>query len=465
MSLLHEVLYFFIISFISLPLLIEKVFLYFLHSDVLEPPLIHSALEEESISSSCVVDTNLVPSPLPIHEDEIYVTPPPEVKHLCSHEEVENNSQSFRTLLPTVIPIEPPQPLAESNDQPTTFQIKIRNKFFKPLRLPCHLNPYPHDSFEYIPRFFGEEHVTAERHTKAFENFIDQFEIVHEDVVMRFFSHSLSEDVVLWFRCMELGSIGSWTELYHAFLKCCDENKSLDQYWSDFNSLRRGEDEALVVFNMRFYSVYHNMLVEIRPTKTSSMVYYIMAQHLELVFLLRERKSSSLIHLFEDAIEVEESIRSRRWVHKQANVHIQEEEDYQSISNSEQGYINYGSDLEQEPGSRYDSQMESVPSSFADFYGGRDAHLYDDHFSYHFEHGAVVGCINSCMLLTDQSYFDLNPISPLIDDHFSGGKDAAADDQDLFSDEGEGDSFVCREFFFRRVSWSSKEAKIMSYFP
>jgi hypothetical protein len=75
------------------------------------------------------------------------------------------------------------------------------------------------------------------------------------------------------------GSIGSWTELCHAFLKCWGENKSLDQYWLEFNALRRGEEEALAVFNMRFYSVYHSMHVEIKPTETAAMVYYVMAQH------------------------------------------------------------------------------------------------------------------------------------------------------------------------------------------
>jgi hypothetical protein len=190
---------------------------------------------------------------------------------------------------------------------------------------------------------------------EAFETLIDQFEILHEDVVMRMFSHSLSGDVAVWFRCLEAGSIGSWTELYHTFLKGWGENKSLDQYWSEFNASRRGEDEALVFFNKRFFSVYHSMPVEIRPTETSAMVYYIMAQHLELVFLLRERKSSSLIHMFEDAIEVEENIRASRWTHKQADLHIQEEEDCQFVSESKQGYSNYGSDLEQEPrNSHYD---------------------------------------------------------------------------------------------------------------
>jgi hypothetical protein len=135
---------------------------------------------------------------------------------------------------------------------------------FKPLRLPHDLHPYPCYSFENLPRFSGEDHITTENHLEAFERFVDQFEIVHDDVVMSLFSQSLSGDVVVWFRCLEAGFVGSWTELCHAFLKCWGENKSLDQYWFVFNALGRGEEEALVVFNMRFYSVYHSIPMEIR---------------------------------------------------------------------------------------------------------------------------------------------------------------------------------------------------------
>jgi hypothetical protein len=149
MSSLHEVLYFLVSSFFSFASFIEKKFLSFVHFDVLEPPLIHS--EEESIPSSCVADIDLVPSPLPIHEDEICITPPLGIECPCSPEEVEDNSWSSQTSLPLVFPTKPPQPLIESHDQPTTFQIKIRNKLFKPLRLPYYLNPYPHDFFEYLP--------------------------------------------------------------------------------------------------------------------------------------------------------------------------------------------------------------------------------------------------------------------------------------------------------------------------
>jgi hypothetical protein len=72
--------------------------------------------------------------------------------------------------------------------------------------------------------------------------------------------------------------------------------------------LRRGEEEALAVFNMRFYNVYHSIPVEIRPTETAAMVYCVMAHHSELFLLPRERKYTYLSQLFMDSEEVEESL-------------------------------------------------------------------------------------------------------------------------------------------------------------
>jgi hypothetical protein len=99
--------------------------------------------------------------------------------------------------------------------------------------------------------------------------------------------------------------------------------------------LKRGEEEALAFFNRRFYSVYHSMPMEIRPIETVAMVYYVMAHHPELVFLLRERKYSSLRHLFEDVEEVKENIRPSKGVHMQAyleKLHVPKEEDCHHVS-------------------------------------------------------------------------------------------------------------------------------------
>jgi hypothetical protein len=468
MSFIHEILFLFINSFLSFPSHIKRIILCFVYSDDNRPSFIYPSLEEENMPSSCVVDTDLVSSPLPIHKSEICIASPLEIDHPCSPEEVENNSQSSQISLPSVIPVEPCHQLVNPHDQPTAFQIKIRNKLFKPLRLPLDLHPYPLYSFEYLPRFSGEDHITAERHLGAFENFVDQFEIVHEDVTMRLFSHSLSGDVVVWFRCLEVGSIGSWTELCHAFLKCWGENKSLDQYWFEFNDLRRGEEEALVVFNRRFYSVYHSMPVEIRPTETVAMVYYVMAQHSELVLLLRERKSSSLRQLFEDAEEVEENIKASKGVRTQAMkncIYMQKICMFQILSKKtvsmfqilskktvsmfqipEQEDSEYNSDLEQQQGGGCDSHLETDPSIFADSMG-RNAYPSYDQFLGHFEHVAVVDCIDNYTLLADHSYDVLNPVAPLSYDHSYEEETATVDDQELFSKEQGSLLFTSREAF------------------
>ena len=123
---------------------------------------------------------------------------------------------------------------------------------FKPLRLPCHLNPYPFDFFKYLPRFFGYDHVTVERHLLDFEKFLDQFEIVHHDVIMRIFSKNLFRDPVEWFKGLRVDSISSWIKFSNTFLKHWGDNKYLDLYLSDFYALKREEDETLPIFNRRF---------------------------------------------------------------------------------------------------------------------------------------------------------------------------------------------------------------------
>ena len=161
MRFIHEILFLFIISFISFPSHIKKIILFFVYSNNNRPSFIYPSLKEENMPSSCVVDIDLVSSPLPIHKSEICIASPLEIDCPCSPEEVENNSQSSQISLPSIIPTEPCHQLINPHDQPTDFQIKIINKLFKPLRLPYRLNPYPLDSFEYLPRFSGEDHVTT----------------------------------------------------------------------------------------------------------------------------------------------------------------------------------------------------------------------------------------------------------------------------------------------------------------
>jgi hypothetical protein len=96
MSFLHEVLFFFINSFLSFPSHIKRIILCFVYSDDNNPSFIHPSLEGEDMPSSCVVDVNTVSSPQPIHKSEIYITYPLKIDHPCSLEEVEMIHSLFR---------------------------------------------------------------------------------------------------------------------------------------------------------------------------------------------------------------------------------------------------------------------------------------------------------------------------------------------------------------------------------
>jgi hypothetical protein len=212
--------------------------------------------------------------------------------------------------------------------------------------------------------------------------------------------------------------------------------------------LRRGEEEALAIFNRRFYNIYHSMPVEIRPTEIVAMVYYVIAQHPELVLLLRERKSSSLRHLFEYVVEVKENIRASKWVHTQAYLrNLHEQEDCPSVSDSEQEDSEYESDLEQQRGSGCDSHLELDPSIVTDFSMGRNAYQSYDQFLEHFEHVAVDDCIDNCMFLADHSFDVLNPVAPLSCDHSYEEETTTVDDQELVSKEKGGHLFARRDNF------------------
>jgi hypothetical protein len=97
------------------------------------------------------------------------------------------------------------------------FSPEKEKKMFKTLKLPSTLHPYPPKFLEYIPLFVGEYHIVDENHFGAFHNFIDNLEIMHEDVFMRLFTKYLVGHVALWFKNLEVASIGSWAELFGAF--------------------------------------------------------------------------------------------------------------------------------------------------------------------------------------------------------------------------------------------------------
>jgi hypothetical protein len=382
-----------------------------------------------------------------IHKDDHCISFPLESDQPCDLEKIEIVSDPVQILAPLVLISEPCHELVNSHDQPTAFQVKIRMKMFKPLKLPLLLHPYPDDCYEYLPLFSGENQTSAEGHAESFLDFVDRFSITHEDVIMRLFSKYLIKDAATWFKSLRTNSIGSWTEFSNAFLKYWGNYKSLESYLADFYALKREQDEALPVFNRRFYHVYYDIPLEIRPTEIAAMVYYLMAQHNELVLLLLERKSSSLGNLFEDAQEVEENIRASRRIRQQVdfdNLLAHEQKQCQYGSDFEQGGNECEADLEQQKAYELISDADLNSSTLAEYSRDRYACEAYDQFVNQEEPMMTDDCIINYMFSAEPNPCDGNLVLLSSCQHYSDNEIVVFDDHELISKGQEDDHSSCR---------------------
>jgi len=189
----------------------------FVYSDDHKPTTIYPSLKEEGLHSSYTVDVDPSPSS-ETYENNFFFQILPEHDQPCNH--VNDTIDSPPSLI--IVPYSTTttricNKSIEPHFQPTDVQSRKREKMFKPLKLPSTLHPYPPKFLDYMPLFVGEDHNIVEKNLGAFHNVIDNLEIMHEDVVMRLFAKSLVGDVALWFKNLEVGSIGSWDELFGAF--------------------------------------------------------------------------------------------------------------------------------------------------------------------------------------------------------------------------------------------------------
>jgi hypothetical protein len=91
---------------------------------------------------------------------------------------------------------------------------------YAPLLLPQPLNALPADGYlKQLPKFTGEGDIAAEGHLESFYSFTDDHVIMHSDVWMRIFVHSLEGKARKWFRALPSGSIDGIEALDNAFLR------------------------------------------------------------------------------------------------------------------------------------------------------------------------------------------------------------------------------------------------------
>jgi hypothetical protein len=180
---------------------------------------------------------------------------------------------------------------------------------YAPLTLPQPMNPLPvGDYLKYMPKFIGEEDITAEEHLSSFYSYADNLNIENENVWMRVFVQRLDGEFRKWFRGLTLGSIARIEALDKAFLRQWGDKKDFMYYMIEFGYLKKKDGDSISDFSKRFNKMYNKIPAEINPTEASVKISYANAFDPDLCFLLRERRAISLARMQDAAVEVESNV-------------------------------------------------------------------------------------------------------------------------------------------------------------
>jgi hypothetical protein len=173
---------------------------------------------------------------------------------------------------------------------PMTRMEAIIASRYDPLLLPQLLNALVVDGYlKQLPNFIGEGDITTEKHPEAFYIFMDHHVIMHADVWMRIFFHSLESEARNWFRTLPLGYVDGIEALDNAFLRQWGDKKDFMYYMTKFGSLKRKEGESIYDFSKRFNKMYNKIPAEINPSEDSTKITYASSFDPDFFLLLQER--------------------------------------------------------------------------------------------------------------------------------------------------------------------------------
>jgi hypothetical protein len=241
-------------------------------------------------------------------EGEILVTPL-SLNHLLFPIPLRDSFPVAPSQTPSPPSSPPPNiPMAGANPPMTEIEVIIATRY-TPLMLPQPLNNLPAEGYlKQLPKFTGEGDITVEEHLAAFYTFVDDNVIMHTDVWMRIFVHSLQGEARNWFRALPPGSIDGIRALDNAFLRQWGDKKDFMYYMTEFGSLKRKEGESVSDFSKRFNKMYNKIPAEIKPSEASTKITYSSAFDPDFCLLLRERRATTLAHMQDAAVEVESNI-------------------------------------------------------------------------------------------------------------------------------------------------------------
>ena len=213
-------------------------------------------------------------------------------------------STSHTTIIPVVpvVPFIPAVPL---------ILVNMANRY-APLQLLANPGAMPQDYQTKITYFDGTCSYTALQHTKKMQDYFENYEIDDDGVKMKIFVQSLTGDVRPWIRALPANSIGDPEALYQTFLNRWEKKKDPLHILSEYDTIKRGPQEAVLDYYSIFNNVYNAIPQNLRPPPDLALYKFPDGFDSDMAYQLRERAPQTLADMQNIAVSVEENLIAKR---------------------------------------------------------------------------------------------------------------------------------------------------------
>jgi hypothetical protein len=147
--------------------------------------------------------------------------------------------------------------------------IRWRFSAFDPLSFAAFLD-YPHDLparkwLKHIPLFAGRLGESVEDHLAKFLQVVGDFNVEHEDVVMRMFVSTLEGEARPWYNSLLDASIDGWDSFEEKFIERWENTRDIFLLCIVFSIIKKHESETIFQFNTCFSKFYNRNPYRVRP--------------------------------------------------------------------------------------------------------------------------------------------------------------------------------------------------------
>jgi hypothetical protein len=106
---------------------------------------------------------------------------------------------------------------------------------------------------------------------------IGDFEVEHEDVVMRMFVLTLEGESQAWYKSLLDASIDGWDSFQEKFTERWANTQDIFFLCTVFSIIKKQESENVFQFNTHFSKFYNRIPYRVRPNEVTALIYYLEA--------------------------------------------------------------------------------------------------------------------------------------------------------------------------------------------